>query len=82
MQIVPSAIPLMFFFFELILYDIFDVVQLQVVEHSNRQKMKSNSMRRKNTISANMFGSLYFVAISIIVVWLGRFAPYATFSVW
>ena len=52
-------------------------VQLQFVEHSNRQKMKSYSMRRKNSISAIIFNWLYFVGISIFVVWLGRFAPFA-----
>ena len=30
-------------------------VQLQFVEHSNRRKMKSYSMRRKNSISAIIF---------------------------
>ena len=52
-------------------------VQLQFVEHSNRRKMKSYSIRRKNSISAIIFFWLYFVAISIFVVWLGGFAPFA-----
>ena len=52
-------------------------VPIQFVEHSNRRKMKSYSMRRKNSISAINFIWLYFVAISIFVVWLGRFAPFA-----
>ena len=52
--------------------------QLQFVEHSDRRKMKNYSMRRKNSISANIFIWLYFVAISIFVVWLGRFAPIAS----
>ena len=52
-------------------------VQLQFVEHSNRRKMKSYSMRRKNSISAIIFIWLYLVAISILVVWLGRFARFA-----
>ena len=50
-------------------------LQLQFVEHSNRRKIKSYSMRRKNSISAIIFIWFYFVAISIFVVWLGRFAP-------
>ena len=54
-----------------------ELVPIQFVEHSNRRKMKSYSMRRKNSISAINFIWLYFVAISIFVVWLGRFAPFA-----
>ena len=52
-------------------------VQLQFVEHSNRRKMQSYSMRRKNSISAIIFIWLSFVANNIFVVWLGRFAPFA-----
>ena len=40
-------------------------------------KKERYSMRRKNSISANIFIWLYLVAISIFVVWLGRFAPVA-----
>ena len=59
------------------LYSMFTAVPIQFVEHSNRRKMKSYSMRRKNSISAINFIWLNFVAISIFVVWLGRFAPFA-----
>ena len=53
------------------------LMQLQFVEHSNRRKMKSYSMRRRNSISAIIFIWLYFVAISKFVVWLGGFAPFS-----
>ena len=52
-------------------------VQLHFVEHSNRRKMQSYSMRRKNSISAIIFIWLSFVANNIFVVWLGRFALFA-----
>ena len=51
-------------------------VQLQFVEHSNRRKMTSYSMRRKNSISAIsaiIFIWLYFVVTSKFAVWLGCF---------
>ena len=54
------------------------MVRLQFVDHSNRRKRKScYSMRRENSISAIIFIWLYFVAISIFVIRLGRFAPFA-----
>ena len=53
------------------------MVQLQFVEHSNRRKMQSYSMRRKNSIPAIIFIWLYFVGNNIFVVWRGRFAPFA-----
>ena len=55
----------------------FQLVPIQFVEHSNRRKMQSYSIRRKNSISAIIFIWLYFVANNIFVVWLGRFAPFA-----
>ena len=63
--------------FQIVLNCFIKWVQLQFVEHSNRRKMQSYSMRRKNSISAIIFIWLYFVAINIFVVWLGRFAPFA-----
>ena len=52
-------------------------VRLQFVEHSNRRKRKSYSMRRKSSISAIIFIRLYIVAISIFVVLLGPFGSFA-----
>ena len=52
------------------------LVTIQIVEYSNRRKNRSYSKRRKNSIAAIIF-RLQFEEVSMFVVWLGRFAPFA-----